>query len=527
MPSIWYEIGLSGPGMEVSGAGLPGTPGVLIGHNEHISWGITASCIDTQDLVIEQINPDNSGQYLYEGTWRDGTMVRERIEVRGKSFPVVENVLVTHHGPLLTSAGDAGGRAMALRWTALEPGTVAEAALAINRARSWEEFVSALRLWTSPPMCFVFAHTGGDIGMYAAGAVPIRSKGDGTLPVPGWTGEYEWSGLVPFDALPQAHNPSTHLIVAANNRLVGNSYPYPLGNDWLPGYRARRITDTLEGRTDLSVEDFRQIQLDLFSQSGQEAAALLASIKPVTDIERTVLAKVAEWDGFLDAGSVGGCIALAFQHHLLRAVFEPVLGDITETYLGTGTSPSSPRNGFFSRPVPFVYDLARRRDDGWFQRLGVRNASWEAVIRRALSDTITFLTDRLGPEVAGWQWGRLNQLGFEHVLGARLPLARWLNRGPAGMGGDDNTVAAACLPLHSPFDTNGWGASYRQIVDMGDLPRSISMHATGQSGNVASEHYDDMLPAWREGRYHPLSLPVGDARRELGGHLVLEPEQRA
>jgi penicillin amidase len=138
-----------------------------------------------------------------------------------------------------------------------------------------------------------------------------------------------------------------------------------------------------------------------------------------------------------------------------------------------------------------------------------------------------FLTGRLGPDLADWRWGRLNQLGFNHVLGTRPLLARWLNRGPVEMGGDENTVAAACLPLHSPFDKNGWASSYRQIVDMGDLSRSISMHTTGQSGQAGSEHYDDMLAAWTEGRYHPMSLPVGDVRRELGGRLVLEPETQA
>ena len=527
MPSVWYELELTGPGMDVVGAGLPGTPGVLIGHNEHISWGITASFIDIQDLVIEQVNPGSAGQYLFEGNWRDGTVVRERIEVRGKSFPVVENVLVTHHGPIVSPKTDAGHRALALQWTAQKPGRLPEAALALNRAQDWTEFVDALRLWNAPSLSFVFAHVDGDIGYYAAGDVPIRSKGDGSLPVPGWTGEYEWTGVVPFDELPHAHNPSTHQIVTANNRLVGNTFPHHLGHEWLPGYRARRITDLLGSRTGLSVEDFRIIQLDLLSLPGQEAAALLGSITPGTALESSVLATVREWDGFLRADSVGGCIALAFQHHLLRSAFEPVLGDLTETYLGTGSSPRSPRNGFYSRAVPFVYDLVRRHDDGWFVRLGVHDVTWDAVVHRAFCDTIAFLTGRLGPDLTTWRWGRLNRLGFAHVLGKRPPLAGWLNRGPVEMGGDDNTVAAACLPLHSPFDSNGWAASYRQIVDLGDLPRSISMHTTGQSGHSASEHYDDMLAAWKEGRYHTMSLALGDVRRELGGRLVLEPAPHA
>jgi penicillin amidase len=136
---------------------------------------------------------------------------------------------------------------------------------------------------------------------------------------------------------------------------------------------------------------------------------------------------------------------------------------------------------------------------------------------------VSLLKDRLGPDVSTWRWGRLNRLHFNHALGVRPPLDRLFNRGPLEVGGDDNTVAAAALPLYSPYDRNGWAASYRQIVDLGNLGNSLAIHTTGQSGHVGSEHYDDMIAAWSEGRYHPMSLPIGDVRRELSGHLVLEP----
>ena len=527
MPSIWYEIELNGPGFEVTGAGFPGTPGVVIGHNSRMAWGITSSPIDAQDLVIEQINPNARHEYMFEGKWHEGRIVRETIAVRGRSVPVVEDVLVTRHGPIVSAATDPDKYALALRWTALTPGDLGRAVAGINRAGSWAEFVAALRHWDAPTQNFVYADVDGNIGYYTPGTVPIRSKGDGSLPVPGWTGEYEWTGSVPFHELPHQYNPADHQIVTANHRLTGSDYPHFLGNEWLAGYRAQRITDLLGKRTDLTVDDFRQMQLDVYSIPGREAAALLQQVTGRTETECAVLARARDWDGQLTHDTVGGCICLVFQHHLLRAVFEPILGEITEAYLGTGTSVVRPRNGFFSRSIPFVYELARSRDDTWFERMGVPGNTWDAVLHRALSDTVSFLTIQLGSDVSTWRWGRLNRLSFHHPLGQWPLLDRWLSRGPFELGGDDNTIAAAFLPLHSPFDRNGWSASYRLIVDLGSLDRSLSMHTTGQSGHPASPHYDDMIAAWREGRYHPMSLPAGDVRRELGGHLVLEPAQPA
>jgi penicillin amidase len=523
MPSLWYELGLTGPGIDVNGASLPGVPGVLIGRNEHIAWSITASMVDVQDLVIEQLRPDNPLQYRFQGAWREGTLVREEIRVHGKTAPVVEEVLVTHHGPVLSVPDPSSGQALALRWTALQPGVLGEAVLALDRAADWPGFTAALRLWDAPPMNFVYADNAGNIGSVTAGRVPIRSRGDGMLPVPGWTGEYEWTGSIPFDELPQVFNPPSGRVVSANERPAPAEYPYHLGHEWLPNYRARRIAELLERGGKLTVEDFRQMQQDVYSLPGKEAAALLLELSQATDQERKAQTAVRQWDGYLRVDSVGGCLVMVFQHHLLRAVFQPLLGDLAESYLGTGTSPLSPRNGFFTRALPMLYQLARRHDDHWFARLGAPRMTWDGAQRGAWEATLAFLGERLGPDMSTWRWGRLNQVAFNHLLGTRAPLDRWLSRGPLEMGGDDNTIAAAVVPLHSPHDRNGWASSYRQIVDLGQAENSLAMHTTGQSGHPASEHYDDMFDAWRTGRYHPLSLSLGDPRRELGGHLVLQP----
>jgi penicillin amidase len=474
--------------------------------------------------VVEQINPTDPSQYRFRDEWRQGTLVREQIAVRGRGEPVVDEVLITHHGPVISPALAGEERALALRWTALEPGAIFQAVLDLNRARDWGEFVAALRLWDVPAQNFVYADVAGNIGYYTPGKVPIRARGLGALPAPGWTGDYEWIGYVPFEELPHAYNPPSHQVVTANNKLVGDDYPYFLGNEWLPGYRAQRITDLLGDRTGLTVEDFRAMQRDVLSLPGLAAARVLHTLSATDEQERAALALAAAWDGYLTAESAGGCICMVFQFHLQRATFGPILGDLTEMYLGTGSSLVTPTNGFYSRSLPLLYSLLEQRDDRWFERMGAPGATWEGVLREALRRTMALLRERLGPDVQTWRWGRLNRLRFDHVLGSRPPLDRIFSRGPVALGGDDNTVAAAALPLDNPYKMPGWASSYRQIVDLGALGKSVAMHTTGQSGHIASEHYDDMNPAWSAFRYHPMSLPMGDVRRELGGHLTLEPE---
>ena len=523
-PSVYYEIELNGPGFNVAGAGFAGVPGVVIGHNRQIAWGLTAAFFDVQDLVVEQLNPEDPRQYRYQDRWRDVQIRREEIAVRGRRRPVVEEVLVTHHGPIISPAIEGESRVLALRSTVLQPGTLLGSVLALDTASSWDEFTDALRLWDAPAHNFVYADVDGNIGYYAPGKVPIRATGNGALPVPGWTGEHEWTGYVPFEALPHAYNPPEHQLLSANNKPVGEDYPYYLGSEWLPGYRARRIADLLGDRVDLKVDDFTRMQQDLRSLPGLAARAVLSAVRGDDRWEREALEAAAAWDGELTAESVGGCVCMAFQFHLLRAVFGPVLGDLTDGYLGTGTR-LAPVNGFYSRSLPLLYELVGARDDGWFGRMGATGHTWDGAVTGALRAAVAMLRERLGLEVGTWRWGRINGLSFKHPLGSRPPLDRLFNRGPYERGGDDNTIAAAALQIDNPFNSGGWGSCYRQVVDLGALGSSLSMHAPGQSGHPASEHYDDMIPAWGEFRYHPMSLQVGDVRRELGGRLVLQPEE--
>src|SRR5256885_6136959 len=269
-PSIWYECHLVAGDINVIGASFPGTPGVIIGHNQHIAWGITNAVSDVQDLYIEKFNPQNPHQYEYQGKWEEAQVFLEEIKVRGAKTPLIEEVRITRHGPILTSMSLSGKDnqqarngnnhasaelPLALRWPGLEQCHIISAVQKMNQATNWEEFRDALRDWDVPPQNLIYGDKEGNIGYVMAVAIPIRAQGQALLPSPGWTGEYEWTGLISFEELPQIYNPEQHFIVTANNRVVDDSYPYYITNEWLNGYRAPRISDLLPSNGKLAPTD--------------------------------------------------------------------------------------------------------------------------------------------------------------------------------------------------------------------------------------------------------------------------------
>ncbi|HLQ10992.1 MAG TPA: penicillin acylase family protein, partial [Ktedonobacteraceae bacterium] len=266
-PSIWYECHLAAGDIDVVGASFPGAPGIVIGHNRRVAWGLTNAISDYQDLYIEKFHPEHPNQYEYMGKWEEAQVIREEIRVKGAKTPVIEEVRVTRHGPILTTftpraqdtSSSNGHQAqelpLALRWTGQDKHNIVAAVQQMNRAANWEEFRQGLRDWDLPPQNVVYADVDGNIGYVMAGAIPIRARGQGLLPSPGWTGEYEWTSYIPFEELPQTYNPEQHFIVTANNRVVDDSYPYYITNEWLNGYRAQRIRDLLTSKQKLSLSD--------------------------------------------------------------------------------------------------------------------------------------------------------------------------------------------------------------------------------------------------------------------------------
>lgn len=494
MPSVWYEMHLVGGPYHVAGATLPGSPGVIIGHNDHIAWGVTNAGPDVQDLYLERFDPADPTRYRVTGGWASAVVVRERIWVRGQRQPVIQRVRITRHGPILSDAIGGFESPVALRWTALDPGTVAASVLRLDRARAWDEFRDALRLWTVPAQNFVYADRRGNVGYQLAGRIPIRSDGDARLPVQGWTGRDEWVGEIPFDRLPSVLNPPAGYVATANNRIVSDAYPYHIANEWDPGYRARRIEALLATAPRATREDMRRNQMDLVSLPARETIRALDGVRLSSGPEAALLNELRAWDGTLSPASRAAAVYETFRAALVPLVFEHALGpDLYGRYI--------------EHPAIWQPVLIRL--------LATSSSPWWAPRGRET------LGRRLGSDPEGWSWGRLHRMRFVHPLG-QIPALRWLfdARAPA-TGGDLFTVNNGGFVLDTFSQVVV--ASYRQIIDVGDWDRSLAIHTTGQSGLPLHPHYRDFVRVWAAGRYHPMLFSRERIEQEAEATLRLVP----
>lgn len=539
-PSIWYECHLSAGDIDVVGASFPGAPGIVIGHNQHVAWGLTNAISDIEDLYIEKFHPDHPNQYEYKGKWEEAKVIREEIRIKGKQEPVIEEVCVTRHGPILTtfapsakqSASSNGHQAqelpLALRWTGQEKHNILSAVHQMNRATNWEEFRQGLRDWDLPPQNVVYADVDGNIGYVMAGAIPIREQGQGLLPSPGWTGEYEWTGYIPFEELPQTFNPEQHFIATANNRVVDDSYPYYITNEWLNGYRAGRIRDLLLSKQKLSLSDMATIQSDQYSLPAVELVPYILTVKPATPIETSALETLRAWNYVLAPDSAAAAIYSMFLFKLERIIYSAMLGDeetLLQYFLGIGTSALNLQNGYLGRNKPMIIRLLKEHDVAWFADSAIANGpkTWDAALSRAFSAAIEELRARLGDDVKRWRYGAIHKMTYQHPLGMLKALKKVFNRGPIPFGGDIDTVnMGSSLPNHPEVIITV--PSYRQIVNLADPKASLSIHHPGQSGHPASKHYDDFIKPWLRVEHHPMLFEREMIEQNAEGTLQMKPK---
>ncbi len=538
VPSIWYECHLVAGDIDVIGASFPGSPGVVIGHNQYIAWGVTNAVSDVEDLYIEKFNPENPRQYEFQGQWEEAQIIREEITVKGQESPIIEEVRITRHGPILTAlppvsqlttadSAAASDLPLAVRWTGLEQCRIISAVHQLNRATNWEEFRMALRDWDTPPQNFVYADREGNIGYVMAGAIPIRARGQSLLPSPGWSGEYEWTGFIPFEELPQAFNPEQHFIVTANNRVIDDAYPYYITHEWLNGYRAQRIRDLLTSKGKLTVADMAEIQVDQYSLPASEIVPHILKLEADTPLKRAALDVLRSWDYVLAPASIGAALYFTFLRKLERIVFDTVLGDdetLAQSYLGNGATILAGLNGYASRTTPLLIRLINEHDDSWFANSAIPKGptSWDAALSRAFDATIEELQSRLGGNILRWQFGAIHRMTYRHPLGTVKALEPFFNRGPFPVGGDSDTVNMGNSASTNPADVVVV-PSYRQIVDLGTLTNSQSIHAPGQSGAPASKHFDDFIQLWRDGKHHPMLYDRDTIETSAAGTLHLLP----
>lgn len=523
MPGLWYLAHLSSGDYHVSGVTLPGAPCVFVGHNDHIAWGMTLAFTDCEDLYIEKFNPDLPTQYQTESGWEDAQVIPESIMVKGKTQPHIENVLITRHGPVISDVIGYAQERLAVQSMALKPAQAFSGWYALNQARNWSDFVDAMKLIEAPQLNVTYADVEGNIGYWVTGKVPIRAKGDGRLPAPGWTGEYEWVGEVPFNEMPHTLNPQNGFITTCNNRLVGDDYPYYLGSVWMNGYRARRICEVLSSKEQISTEDMRALHLDFTSLPGAELVTILGNFATDDPDAQLALTLLRNWDGILSPDSIGGAVYEVVRYRLVRNLIDPGLGEeLTFHLMGQGFHPVLlDANEFFGHDTVTMFRLLDNPESRWVIQAGGR----DEVIGRSLKEAISWLKTRLGSDPNNWRWGNIHRAIFAHALSLQKPLDKVFDRGPFPIGGDTDTPCQTAMHPHLPYDNKAWAPSFRQIIDMNDLSKSVTIAPAGQSGHLGNPHYDDLIVPWLKGEYCPMLWTREQVDRERVNQLILQPEK--
>jgi penicillin amidase len=487
---------------------------------------MTTAWQDVQDLYVEKLHPEKAHLYEYQGQWLEAQVIREEIRVKGQDAPLMQTVVITRHGPIISPVvGEE--TPLALRWVALEPNKLLSSIPRYNRARNWQEFRAALGDWSAPPHNFVYADTEGNIGYLQAGWVPIRAKGYGLAPMAGWTGEHEWQGYLSLDDLPQAYNPDEGWLVTANQLVVDEAYAHYLSSDLENPSRACRVVDLITSKTGLTAEDFAQFQLDSYSAQAERFAGHLLAVEPQSEGERRALDYLERWDGRMEPDSVAASLYQVTRLRTLHLVFDGHLGELANSYVGlndvTPLGGSSPYHG---RSIVRLLNLLDGQGDDYWLRdpASGQPRSRQAVLRQALGEALEMLAAEFGAEMDRWTWGRLNRVHFAHPMGSVKPLHLLFNRGPYPAGGDADTLLRASGEPRFPFEPAVSGDAMRFLADPSDWEQCRIIVPGGQSGHVASRHYADLIPLWREGRFQSMPFGREQVERQAAGRLVLVPE---
>ncbi|MGQ4345106.1 penicillin acylase family protein [Streptomyces sp. SAS_275] len=578
LPSVWYQMGLHCTALsakcqyDVAGYTFAGMPGVVIGHNQDIAWGMTNSGVDVTDLYLEKITGEG---YEYDGKVRPFSTRKETIKVAGGASKTIV-VRSTEDGmPLLSDRDDelvkvgkkatvdAGapdrgdGYAIALRWTALDPGNSMDAVFEMDKASDWTEFRKASTSFDVPSQNLVYADTEGNIGYQLPGRIPTRAEGDdGSLPSPGWESKYRWTGYIKQSALPYEYNPKRGYIVTANQAVVDkDKYPYTLTTDWGYGTRSQRINDLIESKINgggkISTDDMRQMQLDNSSEIAKLIVPKLLKIDVADPDVRQAQKLLEGWDYTQDSDSAAAAYFNATWRNILKLAFGNKLpkelrvkGQCLNVDRVDTTGPADAdqkvrecgeRDADQAQPdggdrwFEVVRKIINDEKNDWWQLPKTRTQkatdTRDELFGRALRDARWELTAKLGKDIDTWSWGRLHRLFLKNqTLGTEGPrfLQYMLNRGPWKLGGGEATVNATGWNAAGGYGVV-WVPSMRMVVNLGDLDKSKWINLSGASGHAYSAHYTDQTDLWAKGELLPWAFSDKAVDKRTSDTLVLEP----
>ncbi|WP_272030024.1 penicillin acylase family protein [Oceanobacillus kimchii] len=502
-PSIWLQMHLeSADGLNVSGVIFAGVPGIILGHNDQIAWGVTNTGPDVQQLYIEQRNPDNPDEFLFEDEWEEATIIEEPIQVKDGETVDYE-VVETRHGPIVSEFASESGKdtVLSLRWTALDASTELEAIMEMNRATNWEEFEQGLEKFLVPAQNFVFASDDGTIAYKANGKIPIYEEGhDALLPLNGWEADNEWQGYIPYDELPTVVNPEKGFIATANNQITPVSYPYHISNVWAQPYRYERIAEVLESGDDFTAEDMQDLQMDQTDLRAREFVPIFQEVLAETEFteqEQGAMELLSDWDFLADKDIPQPLIFEHWMQEIQNTIYRQEI-------------PHAMRN-LFSVQSQATENVLRNAASGEGSQWMEAKGGMEAVLKDSLEDTLEKLTESYGDDLSGWKWGDYHQVQFHHPLSSVSPfLAFFFNNEDAiPVGGSGVT------PMATSYESEtGW----RFVIDTSDMQSGYHIVGPGQDEHFRSDWYHDQMSDWVEGNYHETRLDETEGRE-----LVLEP----
>ncbi|MEP7210236.1 MAG: penicillin acylase family protein [Alphaproteobacteria bacterium] len=509
-PSLRYIVGLSAPGLDVIGAGEPALPGVSIGHNDDIAFGLTIFGIDQEDLYVYELKKGDPDSYKYKSGWEKMKVVHDTIEVKGESPRQVE-LRFTRHGPVLDVDAKAN-RAFAMRTVWNEPGLSGYfGSTWLMQAKSWDDFRAANKVWGAPPQNLIYADTKGNIGWGPSGKTPVRKNWDGLMPVPG-DGRYEWAGFQ-GDQLPSSYNPTEGFFATANEMNLPEGYPNEarrVGFEWTDRSRIDRIKEVLHADSKVTLADSMALQTDSVSSQSRRLTALLAPLSSSDAQVKQALDLLKAWNHVETTTSVPAAIYEVWaDKHLGKAAVSVATPQAARALVGSGH-------------LEAVITYLEHPDSA----LGADPAAQRnAILLDSLKAALVELNGRLGPDMATWTWGRLHHATFEPDIAvlADPQLRAQMTTGPLEVPGSSSTPRAQS---YRPNDFSVVsGASVRLVMDVGAWDNSAAMNSPGQSGDPMNAHYRDLFPLWAEGSYVPLRFSREAVDRDAETVLHLSPSK--
>ncbi len=539
-PQLWYEMVIETEEFHAAGVSIPGIPSILIGQNKHIAWGITLAMTDAADVYIELIDW-NKEEYLFNGEMRKLEKITETIEIiEGKSKRTEKmDIYYTHRGPILfpeildenelpiPNAGEVEklglslpdnknlSFALSVRDYALDSCKAISGWYKLDKSKDWNDFVEAMRLIEAPQLNISYVDNQ-NIGYWCTGKLPKRENpGREYYPYPGWTDEFDWKEDIPFEEMPHALNPEKKFIVTANNKVTGDNYKHYLGNSWMNGYRAKRITDLINSATKdgkLGRNDLNKFMMDVYCIPAKEFSELIGNISKslwLTENEKVIIEILEKWDGYMKSDRIEPTVYEVLRYKMIFELFTTSIPEKRILQLmGFGPHPVLlPTNEIFGHDTVVLLRILKNPNSPWWQRYAeakgtTKEKAQGILLKNSLKTTINWLRKHLGIKPEDWRYGRIHKAVFPHSLSLEPMLEPVLNPKSRPISGNTDTPYQTAFLPNQPFDNNAWSISFRLNVDGASLSDSMFATSLGQSGIPFNPHYSDLTDEWIAGKYH-------------------------